>query len=129
MRLLEVLQCNSSSRWSHIQSSSGRKSHFSLWGTEKNHQPLERPEALRRFQLESSGENKGMHFWHLRSPAELAIPILYRASCSSCEKWGVQMSVPSPSALDPPWVLPGMGRILASKVDQAWGHFATLGSP
>ena len=67
MRLMEVLHCKASSWRGHFPSSSdGLKSCLSLWGTdasssdEKNHQPLEMPEAIRPFQVDSSGKTKGM---------------------------------------------------------------------
>ena len=93
-RRLQVLYCNSSSQWGHIQSwSDGWKSCFSLWGTdasssgdEKNHHHLEVPEALRLFQLDSSGKTKGMHSWPLKSTEELTVLIPCGARGSSCKK-------------------------------------------
>jgi len=67
-RLLEVLRCKASSRQGHLQSpSDGWKSCFSLQGTdaspsadERNHQPLEVPEAIGPFPLDRSGKTEGM---------------------------------------------------------------------
>jgi len=124
MRLLEVLLCKASSWQGHLQrSSDGWKSYFSLWrtdaspsGDENQQQPLDVPEAIRPFQLDSSGKTKAMPSGEAlqnsqcSSPAEAgaaSIKMRMQRGCKVSQHFGAPTSV-----------LPGMGRILASKIHQ-----------
>ena len=109
----------------HLQSpSDGWKSCFSLWGTdaspsgdEKNHQPLEVPEAIWTFQLDSSGKTKPLPSAGTLQRSQSLYPV---ESGEAAVRKGMQRSYKGSQVFRAPTgVLPGTGRVLDLKVREA----------